>query len=259
MNKLLLVLILLFSQLSFAGELSGPFKVMTGDIPPYTMHYDAATGKYEGVVGEVVLAAIEKAGLKGKITTEWYPWKRAVEGSKVEKNVIIFPLTRLPEREASYKWVKLAITSNCHVFTLKPDVVISAAADLKKYKLGTLAGSAPQIGTAKFVGEGADKLQWDATSDEVINWKKLSADRLDAWITQDIVANYVVTENQKTEKDKEQRPLKKGLLIFTQPLWIAVNKDTSDADVKVLQEAFDNFYKTKEHAAILAKYGVAEQ
>ena len=101
------------------------------------------------------------------------------------------------------------------------------------------------------MGEAA-ATAFDPGVDESTNWKKLSGDRIDIWITQDAVAPFIKKESEATVK--EQRVLKKGLKIFSQPLWVAVSKESSDADVKVLQEVFDSFVKSPDYKKILSKF-----
>ncbi len=253
MKNLVNLFILCLSSATSAATLSGPFKIVTGEIPPYTMNFQGSTGKYDGLFSEVISGALAQSGLDGKIKTEWSSWPVAQQTAQKEKNSLIFPLTRTEAREPLYKWISLIVTVNCHAFSLKPEVNITTLADLKKYRIGALAASPPETETKKLLGAGSDAF-FDPGYTEFDNWKKLAGDRDDVWITQDVVAPFIRRES--AQKIVEKRELKKGLKIFSQQLWVAANRDTSDADIKTLQEIFDKFIKSNEYKKILGKYGV---
>ena len=66
---------------------------------------------------ELVHALVEKTGLP--YTIEVVPWARAVQAIDSEPNVIVYSMTRTPEREPLYHWIGEIRPMNIHLFGLR--------------------------------------------------------------------------------------------------------------------------------------------
>lgn len=97
-NKLILnvVCVVLFAVTAQAAE----YRLLTGDVPPWSMPNSA---EFPEPVSEIMKEVDQRLGNNTEI--EIIPWGRAQEIAKQEKNVIVFPLTRVPEREDFYAWI----------------------------------------------------------------------------------------------------------------------------------------------------------
>ena len=96
----------------------------------------------DGVVGEIMNGVLRTAGIKNQVALRWWPWKRAQMELAVDPHAIIFPLTRLPERETAYLWVGQLLTIRCYVYTAIADHKIEEPKDLFALRrVGVLAGS----------------------------------------------------------------------------------------------------------------------
>jgi len=251
-GRLLLLLALVLSFLApplAAQALSGPFVIETGEIAPYTIAFKSGID-IEGAAGEVVAAAIRKAGLEAQFSVEWVPWKRAQENTQAKPNTLIFPLTRTAVREPQYKWISVILSVNCYAFALDPALKIDTLDDVKKLRVGALAGSPPETEVIKLLGAGAIM---DPVSDEDLNYAKLAQGRIQAWSTQDVVAAWTA---KKAGADPAK--LRRGVLFFNQQLWVAANLATKDSDFKILQKAIADYLKDPGYTAILGKYGVSK-
>lgn len=76
-----------------------PLRVVTAELPPFAMEHGARRGALRELVDELCRR------LALAPTVQFVPWKRAVVISAGTPGVAIFPLTRLPEREAQYRWL----------------------------------------------------------------------------------------------------------------------------------------------------------
>lgn len=78
---------------------AGSLRIVTSDFPPLTTNSSADKGLLFDMVTE--MAKLMKIDAK----IEFMLWNDASKLAQAEKNVMIFPMTRTPQREASYEWV----------------------------------------------------------------------------------------------------------------------------------------------------------
>jgi polar amino acid transport system substrate-binding protein len=225
----------------------------TSYIPPYSIAYDVQHDTLQGYLGETVIGALEQAGLRSRIRIDWLPWRRAQADMQLAPNRLIFPLTRTPEREAQYRWISLLAIAPVYVYTADDKITVTRPEDLRHLSLGMLGGGAVIAETRR--AAGVDDSHLASLSDERMNYRKLMLHRIDAWITQDLVASYVPAQ-VALEEGKPAPPLHRGPLLFEQPLWLAASRGTSDADIALLRQAIASFKKSKEYAQLRKKYGV---
>jgi polar amino acid transport system substrate-binding protein len=74
-------------------------RIVTGEFPPLTNNSTADKGLLFDMVTE--MAKLVNASAK----VEFMLWNDAQKLAQTEKNVLIFPMTRTPQREASFTWV----------------------------------------------------------------------------------------------------------------------------------------------------------
>jgi len=98
------------------GEVkANQYRLVTGYLPPWSM---TANDHYPGMFIEIMREVDRRMGNNTKI--EVFPWGRAQYLAENEPNVILFPLARLPQREAVYSWVsyikpmRMVFVSNKH-------------------------------------------------------------------------------------------------------------------------------------------------
>lgn len=75
-------------------------RVATTDLPPYAIE---GGGERPGAIVELVRELGRRAGMPAMV--EFVPWKRAVFMAGSLPRAAVFPLTRSPEREESFRWL----------------------------------------------------------------------------------------------------------------------------------------------------------
>jgi polar amino acid transport system substrate-binding protein len=78
---------------------AGDLRIVTGEFPPLTNNSSADKGLLFDMVTEMTKL------MKIDAKVEFMLWNDAQKLSQAEKNVLIFPMTRTPQRENSFSWV----------------------------------------------------------------------------------------------------------------------------------------------------------
>ena len=173
--KQLVPFFLLCLLLGAARAHGEPIQAVTYEWPPYNYREN---GEITGLSKEVVEAVLARAGLRSSFGI--YPWPRAVMMAKTKKNVLIYTLRRIPERESLYKWVgPITPPASSYLYRLKRrnDIVIESLDDTRRYVIGVVKGdSMHQHLLSRGFLEGRNL---DVVSKEVLNLKKLFRGRID--------------------------------------------------------------------------------
>ncbi|UUZ49021.1 hypothetical protein LP420_00210 [Massilia sp. B-10] len=108
--RLLPVLLLLLAPVVRAQ----PVELFVMDIPPMS----SSTAVGHGVVGEIVLEAMRRAGITPKLV--YTPKNRAILTVQQYGSVdqLILPIARGPEREANFTWISALYKAERGFFTL---------------------------------------------------------------------------------------------------------------------------------------------
>lgn len=128
---LLAVLLVLFHA---TAALSESIKVVTEEWPPYNQK---TCGKIGGVVTEVVRATLDRAGFE--YTIDIYPWARAYDMARTQRNVLVYSIFKLPSREPHFKWIKVeGLSIDMYLFSPKhrTDITITTLEEARKYRVG---------------------------------------------------------------------------------------------------------------------------
>ncbi len=131
MKRWILISILLCTVWAEAAEL----RIVTEEFPPYNYFEN---GKLTGISTEVVQAVLKEVGAETEI--EVYPWARAYKVASEHKNVLIYSIGRIKEREELFNWVGVIAPCNLCLFKLKErkDINIQVLEDARKYEIGVL-------------------------------------------------------------------------------------------------------------------------
>ena len=164
-TTLLVTLCMPAQALSFLTMESAPFSYM-----------DPATKEITGISTEMVAEAAKRAGIPYSLNL--FPWMRTYSLVQADSDKCIYPLARLPEREALFKWVG-PLTSNKWVLYAKNDFrgTIHNLSDAAKYSIGGVE----QEGVTLFLKSHG--MNVDVVVDGKLNLKKLEAHHIDLWAT----------------------------------------------------------------------------
>ncbi len=94
-----LLILSVFCSLSIRAEGLDDVKLITADLPPYSIQAEDGSG----LIADIVIEIERRVGSNRSIN--FLPWSRSQRTVMSQPNHIIFPLTRTPEREAHYNWL----------------------------------------------------------------------------------------------------------------------------------------------------------
>ncbi len=114
-------------------------ELMAVQSPPMAM----ADREEPGAVLELATAAVERAGLKPKVT--FIPWRRAQEMVSGGKDVLITPLTWLPSRADKFTWIGPICRMERSIASIKGRIDSLDQAKRERRILVVGAGSAQEI------------------------------------------------------------------------------------------------------------------
>lgn len=169
--KKLLCIGLLWSGCAWADGLI----LTTEDAPPF--NYSTDGGKtVVGSATEAIHELFKRANIDYKITM--YPWVRAIEMARADKDTCVYSTTRTEEREKNFSWVG-PVAPNHWVLFAKADSTIKLGSldDARKFKVGGYRGDAV---TLYLQGQ---KFTIDEAVNDEQNVQKLDAGRIELWAT----------------------------------------------------------------------------
>ena len=117
-------------------------KIVTEELPPYNY---TDNGVVTGMATEVVRAVLDELELRVD-DIRVYPWARAYKSALEQPNVLIYSISRTPEREELFKWVGEVAPLNIYLFKLaaRTDIQLVTLENAKQYLIGVGRDSAPE-------------------------------------------------------------------------------------------------------------------
>jgi polar amino acid transport system substrate-binding protein len=224
-----------------------PITIVTEDLPPFNYKQDR---ELTGISTEVVQAVLQKVGLKSDISM--YPWARAYKMALKQKNVLIYSIIRIEERENLFKWVGIVAPFEIYLYKLKErgDILITSLKDLKNYRIGGLRKDA----SAQFLTRHGIQVREFNTNEEMIN-HLCSRKTIDAISYNNVAFAYKL---KMLKLDHSQFEQAYHLQEFPGELYMAFSRQTDDALVEKFRQALKSFKQDGAYDRILQKYFKAE-
>ncbi|WDE07018.1 transporter substrate-binding domain-containing protein [Thalassomonas viridans] len=194
-QKLVLVCTLLaYPPIPQAAEIN----IVTEPWPPNI--YINEAGVISGPLTEKIIAIMASAKLSYSLNM--YPWPRAYNYALSDKNVLIYPIFKTPERETLFHFI-CPLTKKVDLFFVKlasrRDIRINTLADAKKYRIGLIRDDYDH---ALLLQHGfKDGLQLDANTDDLSTLRKLIKGRIDLMM-QSKKSLYDNLSSQKLDKSE---------------------------------------------------------
>lgn len=234
MFKRLLLVLAATSLLSVSlvrAEQRDSLVLLTENFPPYNMSEGgtnyARDKNISGIAVELVREMFKRAGVDYSLTLR-FPWERIYKTALEKPGYGVFCTARLPERENDFKWVG-PLGPDDWVMLARADSSISlnSLEDAKAYTVGAYKGDA--------ISEHLNKqgLQPISALRDQENPQKLMKGEIDLWATGDPAGRYLA-------KQQGVSGLKNVLRFDSAQLYLALNKETSDALVAKLQAALES-------------------
>ncbi|MBN1455801.1 MAG: transporter substrate-binding domain-containing protein [Methanomicrobia archaeon] len=217
---------------------------LTEQYPPFNYEKD---GQLQGIAVELleeVTAAMGEVITKDEIRL--MPWTDSYQTTLNQPNTVLFSTARLPEREASFKWVGPIYTGQKVLFARRDrEISINHPDDLAGYKIGVITDDAA-ISQLLALGVTSDQLVADLDPAVIIT--KLEQGELDLWCYGEDAGNYFIKE-----LTGRYGYFKVVYTLQDYELYYAFNKETPDTVIESFQEALDRV-KAREEAGGLSQY-----
>jgi polar amino acid transport system substrate-binding protein len=168
-----------------AGAPRPQLLITTESSPPSAM----MEGKrITGFAAEKIRVVLQRAGIDYEM--EMLPWRRAFLMAQSQPNTCVFSTTRVPEREARFKWVGPTHENDWTLFGLAGrDYRISKLEDAKKLRIGAYNGDV----RGEYLTQNGYNV--DTVQDRLSNPRKLLLNRVDLWATSIRTGSAIVAQN----------------------------------------------------------------
>ncbi len=213
---------------------AGDLKIYTEDYPPFNTMQD---GKVSGVSTELLLQALEKAGIGvTREDIELVPCARAYQSAQSTPNTCVYSTTRTQEREALFKWVgPLATSQNALVAKKGGGVVI---ANIDEAKSRSICVVRDDVGQQLVKEAGIPDSVVDVSTAGEHCLKKLDAGRVELFA-------YDLTTVKELAKQLGLNPesFEAAYVLKEGELYLACNPDTDDATLRKIQAGLEELKK----------------
>lgn len=213
-------------------------KIITEDLAPLG-YIDKKDNKFKGETAEKIQSALKYLGISNKI--EIYPWARAINMAKNEKDIFIFNLARTPEREKEFKWVYKMNTKKIGIFALKTkkDIVIKSILDIKKYKIVVLNQNIVHLALLEKGFDKVNNLYFHPMSNESQIIQFLYEGRADIWIKTYLNSSEMDEKIREVGENPDNLRLLFELKELKTDLYLAASLNTDDKKIEKFREALE--------------------
>ena len=234
-----------FAAAALAG---GELRVVTEELPPYNM---TQGGQITGMSTEVVQAVMKEAGVQAAIHS--MPWARAYDIALNEENVLIYSITRTPQREKLFKWVGVVAPTHWYLFARADRVgPLRQLDDARRLQVATVnedAGEQYLLARGFAIGKNLQ-----SSNRYELNYEKLKAGRVDLWIANELNALYLAREAGDDPEKVLQRVLDLAELASDGGLNMAFSVKTPDATVERFRKALETVRRNGTYDAIRRRW-----
>lgn len=225
-----------------------PIRIVTEELPPYNMTRD---GVLTGMSTEVVQAVLKEVNVQASIQV--MPWARAYDLALHDANVLIYSITRTPEREPLFKWVGSIAHSRWFMYSsYAHPVSLMDLDDARDWQTATVnedVGEQYLMSKNFVVGQ-----QLQSSNRYELNYQKLQTGHVDLWISDELNAYYLARQ----AGDEPARTLVQSLRIpeleEAGGFNMAFSKATPDATVQLFQKGLNAIRENGIYDAIARKW-----
>jgi polar amino acid transport system substrate-binding protein len=180
------VLLCLNVAVAHASGEAPVIRIVTEELPPYNM---TENGTLTGMSTEVVQAVLKQVNVQASIQS--MPWARAYDLALHGENILIYSITRSPEREALFKWVGSIAPCRWFMYSYASHpITLRTLDDARGYQTATVnedIGEQYLINKQFSVGK-----QLQSSNRYEFNYEKLKLAHVDLWISDELNARYLV-------------------------------------------------------------------
>lgn len=237
-------LLLLTPWLASADQ---PIRIVTEELPPYSMTID---GKLGGMATEVVQAILEEIGEQTSIQS--MPWARAYDIALNGRNVLIYSIARTAEREELFHWIAPIAPGHWFLYSSKPNLHLRNLDEARQYQIATVKGDAGEQYLLDHGFEIGKNLQ--SSNHYSLNYEKLRMGRVDLWIVNKINADYILHQQEQQAEGQALYPALDLGNLNGADLSMAFSRDTSAATLARFRQGLQAIRDNGQLQAIYAKW-----
>jgi polar amino acid transport system substrate-binding protein len=247
LHMLFALLFALLQGAACAAPANGTIRILTEEYPPYNY---TERGRITGFSTEVVEAVLKEIKVSGTIQS--LPWARAYETARDSEDVLIYSITRSPEREKLFKWVGVIAPTSYYLYSLSGrNLKLASLDEAKKFQIGTVN---EDIGEQFLVARGFVKGQNLQSSVKYeLNYEKLKAGRVDLWIISEMVAYFLVRQ-AGDDPPKMLAPALRLHELGSDGYYMAFGAKTPDATVERFRKGLEAVKKNGTFEALKKKW-----
>ena len=234
--------------LTFCAIADTEIRIVTEELPPYNMTQD---GRGTGMSTEVVQAVLKEVGISAPI--QFMPWARAYDIALNSENVLIYSITRTPQREMLFKWVGDIAPMRWYLFARAgSNIHLASLDDARKYQVAAVkedAGEQYLLSQGFVIGrnlQSSNKYQY--------NYDKLKLGRADLWISLELSALHLIRNAGEEPEKSVVRVLSLPGLDGEHGLNMAFSLKTPDALVERFRKGLQSIRRNGTYDAILKKW-----
>jgi len=251
--RLNLIIFIYFTLLSlaimttaYAQNLPDKLTINTEEMLPY--NFTSESGDIKGINVDIVKTLLSNVKVNYEINL--YPWTRAYKQTLIHENYGLISTARTPDRENKFKWVGPLASGQGYLYKLKSrgDIYLTSLDDAKKYSVAIVRGGVYQ---SLFEGLGfkvGENLMPFAYSKQY--FQPFLLGKVDLILGSDIVLPYIL-QKLDINIDLVEPAVK---MIDTQGNFLALNINTSDELVEILNNELQKMKKEGEFQKIIDSY-----
>jgi polar amino acid transport system substrate-binding protein len=224
-------------------------RIVTEELPPYNM---TLNGQVTGLGTEVVQAVLKEAGL-ADTPIQVMPWARAYDIALNQENVLIYSITRTPQREKRFKWVGVIAPTRWYLFSLGGRTLpVKTLDDARRYQTATVNEDAGE----QYLVDKGFKLGQNLQSSNRYerNYEKLKGGRVDLWIANELNATWLARQAGDDPARILQRALALPDLGSEGGLDMAFSLKTPDALVERFRKGLDAIRRNGTYESLQRKW-----
>ncbi len=240
-KKLMALIFVLITVIVSAADL----QLYTEEYPPYNFEKD---GNLQGIAIDMMEMILQEAQVgKTKADIQLVPWSRGYALVQRDPNVCLFSMTRSKERENMFKWVGPVAKTTIVLYALKESgISISSEADITNYTTTVVKDDIGQQLVNKVV---SDNSKIDVSDNSLACARKLYNKRVNLWAYESNVGKWIAKSN-----NFDTSKLVPVYTLSESELYFAFSKNTDDATIQKIQQAYDKLKKAGKFDAIMKKY-----
>jgi len=198
-------------------------------------------GRMVGFAADKVRELLTRAGIDHELDA--LPWKRAYLLAQTRSDACIFSVSRIPERDALFKWVGPTHTTDWTLYgRAGREYQLASIDDARKYRIGAYYGDVRGETLA------AQGYLVDTVHERLANPRKLLLDRIDLWVSSTQNGGPLIADNGWSGKIVP-------LLTFRRTgLYLACNTEVPDALIARMNQALSAMNSEGVSSAIERKY-----